>query len=284
MSANTLPRRSFLQALGACGLLGLSGRLLAQDKAQSAAKSKAAAKAHPLDPAIELARQALESLRTDVRDYEATLRKQERIGEKLNPPEKMFIRVRQKKEEDGKVQKPFAVYIKFLEPASMKDQEVLWIEGKNNNKLLGHQGGTLGRFTPAIWLDPKGALAMRGNRYSIMDVGLENLVVKLIEKGERDRKYDEVEVTFTDEEFDDIPCTRLDVIHPVRRAHFDFHIARIWIDKERMLPLRYAAYDWPPKTGGKEQLLEDYAYYDLKLNVGLEDSHFDEYNKTYGFH
>ncbi len=42
-----------------------------------------------------------------------------------------------------------------------------------------------------------------------------------------------------------IKCTLLQVTHPYPRDYFDFHIAQIFIDDEKNVPIRYAAYRWP---------------------------------------
>ena len=72
-------------------------------------------------------------------------------------------------------------------------------------------------------------------------------------------------------------------MHPVKRRDFLFHIARIFVDKELMVPLRYEAYDWPAKPGEPPPLLESYTYARLKLNPGLTDADFDPNNPQYNF-
>jgi hypothetical protein len=243
------------------------------------------AESHPLDPALAIARERLKDIEKNLTDYEATLTTRERIGNKLSDPKTMFVRIREQKEQDGKIVTPLSVYLRFTAPGSVQGQEALWVESQNNNKLLGHQGGTLGRFTPAIWLDPKGPIAMQGSRYPISEIGITNLVTKLIEKGERDRKRDEVEVRFDEKaKVAGRPATLIEVKHPKPRPYFDFYIARIYIDQELKLPVRYAAYSWPQDGGQEPQLLEEYTYTNVKPNVGLTDKDFNEYNKAYGFH
>jgi hypothetical protein len=67
----------------------------------------------------------------------------------------------------------------------------------------------------------------------------------------------------------------LEVVHPLPRPYFDFHIARIFIDEQLDLPVRYEAYTWPPAPGAKPELQECYTYLNLKLNIGLTDENFD---------
>ncbi|MGH7927183.1 MAG: DUF1571 domain-containing protein, partial [Candidatus Binatia bacterium] len=78
-------------------------------------------------------------------------------------------------------------------------------------------------------------------------------------------------------------CTLLEVRHPVPRPYFDFHIARVFIDDELNVPIRYAAYTWPQQEGAEPPVIEEYTYLDLKLNVGLTDADFDPDNSSYNF-
>ncbi|MFN9434412.1 MAG: hypothetical protein ACK6DC_05660, partial [Planctomycetota bacterium] len=52
---------------------------------------------HPLDPALELARQSLTLMQSQINDYTAVLVKRERIDEELGENEFMFIKVRNRK-------------------------------------------------------------------------------------------------------------------------------------------------------------------------------------------
>ncbi len=231
--------------------------------------------AHPLDAALKVARDALERIQTDIDDYSCTLIKQERINGVLQPEEYMFAEIRNRKVKDGVLVTPLSAYLYFLKPGSVKGREVIYVEGQNNGKMVAHESGVLG-IVPAIWLKPNGPIAMRGQLYPITEIGIETLVGRLIEKGERDRKRGECTVEFIKgAKINGRVCTVLQVKHPTRRPWFDFHIARIFMDDELKVPIRYAAYTWPDKPGGKPQLLEAYTYLNLKLNVQLTDADFN---------
>lgn len=243
----------------------------------------AARPAHPLDPALQIAYAGQERIRREVHDYTAVIAKRERIDGVLpEEPEFMFSKIRNRKVVDGRVVTPFSVYMRFLAPEEKKDREVIYVEGANNNKLVAHGTGVQGWFT--VSLDPRGKLAMTGNRYPLTDVGIENMISELIKKGERDRQRGEIDVQFyRNAKVDDRTCTCLTVTHPDKRDYFDFHVAQIFIDDELNVPIRYAAYQWPTKPGDPPVLDEEYTYLDMKLNVGLTDADFDPRNPDYAF-
>ena len=243
-----------------------------------------AANAHPLDPAIKVARQCLVNIQANVKDYTCTLVKRERINGKLGDYEYMYTKIRNQRVATGKVVTPLSAYMYFVKPGSVAGREVVYVAGRNKGKLCAHEGGTKGRLIPSVWLSPNGVLAMKGQRYPLSEIGIENLVAKLIERGLRDRTRNECEVEFRrGAKINGRECTIIQVTHPHRRPYFDFHIARIFIDNEYNVPIRYAAFDWPKSAKAKPEVVEEYTYLNLKINVGLTDEDFDTKNPKYNF-
>lgn len=238
--------------------------------------------AHALDPALRLARDALTKFRADVDDYTATMIKRERIAGALGGEMRMEVKVRTRKVSGDKVVRPLHAYLKVLDPWLARGREVIWVEGRNEGKLVAHEGGL--KNLVRISLGPTDRMAMMGNKYPITEIGLEKLIEKLIEKGERDKLVGPCEVTITSGyEVGGRPCQLVEVQHPDPDPRFDFHIARIYLDEERMIPLRYAAFLWPEQPGGPPVLEEEYTYTNVKLNVGLQDKDFDTENPAYNF-
>ncbi len=237
---------------------------------------------HPLDAAIEIATERLATIRHDIQDYQAIMVKRERIDGTLNEPEFMKVKIRNRRTSDNGQQTPFSVYMRFLKPKAIRGREVIYVEGRNDGKLVAHDTGLKGLLT--VYLDPTGWMAMQNSRHPIYEAGLENLVVKLIEKAERDKAAGMCQVDYVDDaKINDRPCTKIKVVHDEQRAPYDFHIAEVFIDKELQLPVRYAAYDWPATRGGEPPLLEEYTYLNLELNVGLTDKDFDKDNSDYDY-
>jgi len=236
---------------------------------------------HPLVPAIELANEALATIRESVADYTATLVKRERVNGDLLDHEYMFIKVRHEQRENGEVVTPFSVYLYFLAPANLKGREVIWVKGENNGRMCVHEAN---RLIPTVWIRPNGPLAMRGQRYPVTEIGIETLVVRLLEKAQADMNHGECEVEFFEgARINGRVCTCIQVTHPTPRQHFEYHIARIFFDDELRLPIRFESYLWPEEAGGPPQLLEEYTYLNLQTNVGLADVDFDRENPAYRF-
>ncbi len=182
-------------------------------------------KEHPLAPALRIASARHKFIQEHVRDYECMIIKRERVNGKLGEQEFMFARIRNEQTQQGRVVVPFSVYLYFTKPDRIKGREVLYVKGRNKNQLVAHEGGIAGFLT--VSLNPDSFLAMRGQRYPITEIGLENLIRKLIEVAEEEMKYGECEVNFfKDAKIKDRVCTCIEVIHPVRRKEFRFHKAR----------------------------------------------------------
>lgn len=243
---------------------------------------------HPLDPALELARYGREKINKTIKDYTCTLVKRERIDGELQGYEYAFAKIRNSEALGGEVIKPFAVYLHFLKPSSIRGREVIYVKGRNDNKLVAHEGGRAGAFLPTVWLDPDSMLATKGQRYRIYDLGLKNLVDKLIKEAERDKAAGrkQCEVTFREgAKINGRACTLMEIkspkADPSRKP--DYHLTQVFFDDELQLPIRYVNYGYPVKDGAKPPVIEEYTLLNLKLNVGLKDKDFDHENEDYNF-
>ncbi|MCA9230099.1 MAG: DUF1571 domain-containing protein [Planctomycetales bacterium] len=223
---------------------------------------------HPLMPALRMAKDVLQDFDANVADYSAILRKQERIGGELGEEEIAYVKVRNK---------PFAVHMYFLRPH--KGRECLYNDGPGGAKgvLVARDCGWKRRIG-AIELDPEGTLAMKGQKYPIMKLGLRNLTTELIDVANNDVNFGECEVVVSQNKINDRPVTQLVVTHPTPRRNFRFHKAEVFIDNELRVPIRYAAYMWPERPGSTPPLEEAYTYLNLKINNGFTDADFSKDN------
>ena len=208
----------------------------------------------------------------NIQDYECTLVKRHRNLTTGKMRDLQYVQLRVRHE-------PFSVYMYFLTPADKKGQQVVYVEGANKDSsgksvLVAQPVGFRGIAGP-YHLNPKGKMAMEGQRYPITMVGFKNLTVRLLEVAENDKKFGECDVKIFDNTMVNRRSTTcIQVYHPVPRDNFTFHIAKIFIDDELGVPIRYESHMWPKKPGGKPVLDEEYTYLDVKTNLGLTDADF----------
>lgn len=235
---------------------------------------------HPFDPLLVVANECLQKIDEEIFDYTATLTSQVRIDGTLNNPRTLFCKIRHPREEPNK--NTFSVYTRFIKPDSVKGQEAIWVDGWHEGNLVAHITGfaNLKRF----YLPPTSSYAMDGTLHPITEIGFRKLLVKMCEVAKRDRQHGECTVTVTKNlVINGRECTMFEASHPKPRDHFEFHIARIYIDNELEIPLAYEGFLWPEKEGGQPLLLEKYYYSDVKCNVGLTDIDFDPANEEYDY-
>jgi len=246
-------------------------------KVANAASAVVAHAEHPLMPVIRWAERERPNIAA-VKDYTATMQKQESINGSQQEGQVLLVKVRHA---------PFSVYLKFAYPASEAGKQAIFVKGQNDDKLVGHGVGIQRTFGTQK-LEPTSYFAMLGNKYPITDMGILNLVDKLLEVGYKDSQFGECEVKYTEgvtvgKDAAARECTLIEVIHPVPRQNFIFNVARIYVDKELNMPIRYESYDWPRRAGEKPQVIEAYTYLNLKINVGLTDADFDYKNPAYNY-
>ena len=208
----------------------------------------------------------MDSSYSRVNDYVGVFYNQERIGGKLDDGQTSLV----------KFQKPFKVYMKFIDGPS-KGTEALFVEGCYENKLLVRQEGVCQCMT--FSLDPKGSSVMSRNRHPVTELGFGFLLAEFrrnIEPAIRSRELEIVRLT--DETFNGRSATVVEgrfLPHGGRK----YYCARfiIHMDKELFLPVGDVFYD------GKDEMFEHYVFTDVKLNLGLTAMEFSRRNESYRF-
>lgn len=257
-------------ALGATALV--ANRSVADDPAaQTAAAPGETASEHPLKPAIRLAQASLEALQT-VEDYEAVITRRELINGQLST-ETMRMKFREE---------PFSVYLLF--GGENAGREVLFVKGRNQDMLLAHEGSGFKSFFGTISLKPDDPQVTAESRHKITDIGLRNMITAIAERWEEESKYGECEVQYyQNAKLNGKPCLVIECTHPRPRKQFEFHVSRLFLDKETNHPVRVENWGFPVQAGGKPYLIEEYTYSELKTNLGLTDIDFDRSNPAYKF-
>src|SRR5262249_46466638 len=149
---------------------------------------------------------------------------------------------------------------------------------------LAHDVG-LGRMVAGtLALDPRGSRAMEGCLHPITDAGIGHLIDTVSDRWNAEMKHGETEVAIHPSvRVGTRPCTMIESTHPHRNSRSLFYRVKLYIDHEHGVPIRFEAFDWPRRAGENPELVEEYTYTNLHLNVGLQDRDFDPANKQYSF-
>ena len=222
---------------------------------------------HPLAPVLRALTTSQEIIDQNIRDYSCTFVKRERVDGELGEFQHILLRV---------AHQPFSVYMSFLRPYT--GREVVYVAGQNDNKMVVLEAG-FKRYLGKLSLDPQGTVAMNGQKHPITDVGIRNLIGKLIKIWEAETQFAECEVTTNaDTKINGRSTTMVQVVHPVPRQNFRAHIQRLFFDNELRIPIHYDVYLWPAQPGSEPPLDESYTYSNLKINNGFTARDFDAYN------
>lgn len=253
-------------------LLSMTASLAAEETPQE----------HPLLPLLQLTEKRLRGLDA-VQDYTCTVVKRERINGRLQEAQTMFVKLRQEQVRDGQVVVPLSVYVRYLAPTEVAGREVIFVKGANKGNMIVRKGGP--RFAHVtVAVAPDSPAAFRDNNHAVTEVGFRSMLMELLQLGREDLNYGECEVKYyTGAKINGRVATVAEIVHPVRRSHFQYHKAQVFIDDQLQLPVRFVVYDWPAEDGGNPPLIEEFTVVDIKLNVGLADAEFDHRNPDYHF-
>jgi len=203
----------------------------------------------------------------EVLDYTALMYSVERVGETLLPEEQIAL----------KFQRPFRVYMRWVEGPS-KGREGLYVANGNNGKFLLAEPRGLARLFAAA-LEPTDARVLERSRHPVTDVGIGRLLEIVGENARRAARERALHVI--DRGMGEVVGRRVRQLEGVlpKDPGAGYYAYRVLLafDEEHGLPIRVVVYDWT------DRLVEDYRYAQLCLNPGLARRDFDPGNAEYGF-
>ena len=209
----------------------------------------------------------------NIRDYTCTFSKRERIKGQLTPLQVIMMKARTQ---------PRSIYLKFRQPSP--GREAIYVVGSHDGKVLVHDVGLNKLLAGTLSLEPTGGRAMEGCRHPISEAGIGPLLDTLQTRWSSELDPSESVVAFRDDQMVGTRrCTMIETTHPHQQPEFMFYRVRLFIDDELGLPIHFEAYDWPSSPGAPAELVEDYTFSDLRLNVGLSDLDFNVSNGNYAF-
>ena len=262
---NTLPSMfAIVRRAARWGALALASVLIAMPAGAQSPEASA-----PADVAAQLRQHvfAMERAYSRVQDYTATFYKQERVKGELLPLETIELKFR----------KPFGVYLRWLS-GDFAGREVIYVRGWNEDKIRAHQGS----FPDVtVSLRPDSSLAMRGNRHPITKVGFGEIIRLMVRDARLAEARPQDDVQYTDLGEWDVYGTRSRCIEARapggKFSPYYAPRAKICFSVKTKLPTRVSSWD------EEDNLVEDYAFSDVRLNPGLTDADFDPENADYNF-
>lgn len=245
----------------------------APEPAPAAGATNKPGKDGPLGPTLAWAGELKQSIQKNIRDYSAVFVKNEPEDGKPQIV-KMFLKVRNK---------PFSVYLYYLEPEAKRGREAIYVEGQNNGNVIGHDVGLKRLIAGTVSLPPTNYFMMDGRR-PLTEIGMLNLCTRLIQFGEKEHGNPQTRICrIPNIHINGRPCTCIQVIHPTPSPDVYYHLLRIYADDKFNAPVCFEAYDWPKEPGGEPPLVEEYTYVDIKVNQGFTDEDFNPKNPRYNF-
>lgn len=174
-----------------------------------------------------------------------------------------------------KYKKPKHYYFRWTKGIS-KGREVIFVEGKNNGKLVAHPGGIFNFAT--LHLDPEGTLAMQKNHHSLRNSGMEKIttLIKLNYAKAKEKNLDKIRF-IGERRIDRKKAWLVEGYFPENQGFYAYKIS-IYFCPTVKLPLKISIYD---KSGS---LFEEYVFRDLKINVGVTEKDFNPSNPEYSYH
>ena len=201
-----------------------------------------------------------------VDNYTAIFVKEEMIKGKMKKPETIQM----------KFKKPFQVYMKWIKNPH-KGRELIYVQGKNDDKLKVHIGGILNLFLPAINLSPDDRNVKDNTRHSIRSAGLHNLMTSLIQQFELAAENGHLKTEYHGiEKIGKRDTHKVERILQPDEGYYCYRLI-LNVDKDTGLPVRIQVFDWD------NTLVERFTYKNIDLSTSLTDEDFNPRNKNYAF-
>lgn len=263
----TLSFCSFI-SLGVGLMLGFWGALsffVATPVAETTETITKTATATSFNQALDLIRTARRNF-AQVRDYKCLYLRDEMVDGQMQM-NTMALKVRHE---------PFSVAMEWLGPAQKKGRRVVFVQGKNDNKMLV-------KHLVTLKLDPQESIKRKESRHTIQEAGILNLINRYERSWEKEQSMgitqlsveEKTETIKLGEQAYTHVCSCVTSTHPIdSRNTFEYYIAKVYFDKTTGLPIRTEGFEFPSDGHPEGRLMERYTYLDLKLNPGLTEADF----------
>ncbi|SFJ20288.1 DUF1571 domain-containing protein [Planctomicrobium piriforme] len=202
--------------------------------------------------------------------YQGTIEQQVRIDGDLRPPEVIDFKLRHA---------PFSVYLKW----KCDGQEVLYVEGENDGKLLARPTRGLAALRGVWKLKPDSQQAMKCALHPITEMGIQSLCqLSLRFHDARDFSPEGMTVSAKEVSANGRPASQYTVVFADRETCPDYARSLLTFDRETGWLVALENHEWTEdgRIGG---LLEKYVYHNIAPMPQAEPETFASTNPAYGF-
>ena len=201
--------------------------------------------------------------------YTAIMEMQEEVNGNLRPLDRIQIKIRRQ---------PFSVYMRWSE----SDQEVLFVDGQNDNRLLVKPTKGLAVMKRLWRLDPNSRMAKQSCRHPITDSGIEKLVSRIQDfYAVRDDWAAVVKCSVSDATVAESPVTAYEIRYRDIDVSPDYQVSRFCFDKSTELLIAVDNFGW--SDAQEPRLIERYVFHTISQDTPLQDNDFAEENPDYQF-
>jgi hypothetical protein len=197
----------------------------------------------------------------EVKGYTTTLRKQERIGDRLQRSELVAAAFR----ED-----PFSVLMRWRE-GGQQASAVLYVKGQNGDQILVRPAGLLS-VAGIVARDPNGSDAKKNSRYPLTEFGIKIGMQRTLESWQKARKDDNLHIEYLGvkriKEAGDRPCWVLKRTRYKKPEEDGITELTLYIDKENWLQVGNVL------KGEEGRLIGEYFFRDIKINPDFQPGTF----------
>ncbi len=199
-----------------------------------------------------------------VDDLVCTFSARERIRDEIVERKNMVFKFR----------KPASFYMKMTEGED-KDTELIYVDGRYDNNVEIHLGGFWGFLRVAV--DPRGKLALKNHRHPLTDADIGHILDVILANYRRGRDDPQARITYEGiARVDGREAVHARAVFPAGRGYYG-RTVDVYIDREMLLPVLLRVHGW------NDELLEEYRYENVRVNVGLTERDFDIKNPEYRF-
>jgi hypothetical protein len=212
------------------------------------------------DP-VAVLQEGLDRYNGEVTSYTCTLYQRERLNPKgsMGPQQKLICKF---------MENPFSVYADTVENP-VGATRALYVQGRWGDRMLVQPCG-LGALLGFVLTDPRGSLARAGNLKSIDQFGFKRTAEELIRTCQAARKERILTCRLLGTDTvggREAVVFEAKVAEPKPTGRFEFPRVRVWLDRERLLPIAVDTWD----AAGVERGRYRFADVNFKANLTAKD-------------